>query len=159
MSRWKLGSMVRINGLFHLLIYGIYWGYNPLPNLLLTSWDNQVVSGWFHCKISANQIWSSLQVVIKSGRHASIYNLDKGLTKLGSYEYFTWSVGPEMLTSCLVHSWPTPHCLWQTTVFSGALSLQFAYMDTFHSYNCKIGNLMIHVQQLRHPFISFRIPS
>ena len=30
MSRWKLGSMVRINGLFHLLIDGVYWGYNPL---------------------------------------------------------------------------------------------------------------------------------
>ena len=26
----KLGSMVRINGLFHLLINGIRWGYNPL---------------------------------------------------------------------------------------------------------------------------------
>ena len=23
----KLGSMVRINGLFHLLIDGVYWGY------------------------------------------------------------------------------------------------------------------------------------
>ena len=40
MSRWKLGSMVRINGLFHLLIDGgIPWGYNPLiltfdPNFL-----------------------------------------------------------------------------------------------------------------------------
>ena len=30
MSRWKLGSMVRINGLFHLLRNGICWGYNPL---------------------------------------------------------------------------------------------------------------------------------
>ena len=30
MSRWKLGSMVRINGLFHLLINGVYWGYKPL---------------------------------------------------------------------------------------------------------------------------------
>ena len=34
-----LGSMVRINGLFHLLINGIHWGYNPLiltfdPNFL-----------------------------------------------------------------------------------------------------------------------------
>ena len=38
----KLGSMVRINGLFHLLINGIYWGYNPLTNHLLTSWDIQV---------------------------------------------------------------------------------------------------------------------
>ena len=31
MSTWmsrKLGSMVRINGLFHLVINGIYWGYN-----------------------------------------------------------------------------------------------------------------------------------
>ena len=45
MSRWNLGSMVRINGLFHLLIngrytykwdiFGIYLGYNPLTNLLL----------------------------------------------------------------------------------------------------------------------------
>ena len=26
MSRWKLGSMVRINGLFHLLINEVYWG-------------------------------------------------------------------------------------------------------------------------------------
>ena len=39
MSRWKLGSMVRINGLFHLLINGVFWGYNPLiltidPNFL-----------------------------------------------------------------------------------------------------------------------------
>ena len=34
-----LGSMVRINGLFHLLINGLYWGYNALiltidPNFL-----------------------------------------------------------------------------------------------------------------------------
>ena len=34
-----LGSMVRINGLFHQLINGVYWGYNPLiltfdPNFL-----------------------------------------------------------------------------------------------------------------------------
>ena len=49
-DRWKnilgcprrLGSMVRINGLFHLLINRVYWGYNPLTNLLLTSWDIQV---------------------------------------------------------------------------------------------------------------------
>ena len=26
----NLGSMVRINGLFHLLINGVYWGYNLL---------------------------------------------------------------------------------------------------------------------------------
>ena len=30
MSRWKLGSMVRINGLFHLPINRVYWGYNLL---------------------------------------------------------------------------------------------------------------------------------
>ena len=42
MSRWKLGSMVRINGLFHLLVDGVYWGYKPLTNHLLTSWDIQV---------------------------------------------------------------------------------------------------------------------
>ena len=26
---------------YALLINGVYWGYNPLPNLLLTSWDIQ----------------------------------------------------------------------------------------------------------------------
>ncbi len=39
MSRWKL-----VNGLFHLLVNGIYWAYNPLTNHLLTSWDIQVGS-------------------------------------------------------------------------------------------------------------------
>ncbi len=34
--------MVRINGLFHLLINGVYWGCNLLTNLLQTSWDIQV---------------------------------------------------------------------------------------------------------------------
>ena len=37
--------MVRISGLFHLLINWVYWGYNPLTNLLLTSWDIQVRFG------------------------------------------------------------------------------------------------------------------
>ena len=28
---------------YNLLINGVYWGYNPLTNLLLTSWDIQVL--------------------------------------------------------------------------------------------------------------------
>ena len=32
----KLGSMVRINGLFHLLTNGVYWGWNLLTNHLIT---------------------------------------------------------------------------------------------------------------------------
>ena len=35
-SRWL------VNGLFHLLINGVYWGCNPFTNHLLTSWDIQV---------------------------------------------------------------------------------------------------------------------
>ena len=31
-----------VNGLFHLLINGVYWGYNPPSNHILTSWDIQV---------------------------------------------------------------------------------------------------------------------
>ena len=27
---------------YNLLINGVYWGYNPFTNLLLTSWDIQV---------------------------------------------------------------------------------------------------------------------
>ena len=59
----KLGSMVRINGLFHLLINGIYCGYNPLTNLLLTSWDIQVylylyIYIYLYCKYIYIYIWS-----------------------------------------------------------------------------------------------------
>ena len=53
----KLGSMVRINGLFHLLVNGVYWGYNPLTNHLLTSWDIQVPFHWvvsFSLKLTAS---------------------------------------------------------------------------------------------------------
>ena len=46
MSRWKLGSMVRINGLFHLS--GIYWGYNLLTNRYPPAW--RVKKGPFVCR-------------------------------------------------------------------------------------------------------------
>ena len=36
----KLGSMVSKWVLTYL--YGVYWGYNPFTNHLLTSWDIQV---------------------------------------------------------------------------------------------------------------------
>ena len=49
----KLGSLVRINGLFHLLINGVYWGYKPLiltidPNFLghPSSGGSEVVVTW-----------------------------------------------------------------------------------------------------------------
>ena len=35
-----------INGLYNLLINGVYWSYNQTTNLLLTSWDIQVVGSW-----------------------------------------------------------------------------------------------------------------
>ena len=37
------GSMVIGSMAYNLLINGVYWGYNPFTNLLLTSWDIQVV--------------------------------------------------------------------------------------------------------------------
>ena len=46
----KLGAMVRINGLFQLLIDGIYWGYNPL---ILTSWD---IQAFIKCFISVKTV-------------------------------------------------------------------------------------------------------
>ena len=44
----------RINGLFHLLINGVYWGYNPLTNHLLTSWDIQVVDPYLMPEIMSH---------------------------------------------------------------------------------------------------------
>ena len=44
MSRWKLGSMVRINGLFHLLINGIYIYIGVITQVLKKRWfGNQTI--------------------------------------------------------------------------------------------------------------------
>ena len=56
----KLGSMVRITGLFHLPINGIYWGYNPLiltidpnflghPSIAWTPWNSEPPWNWTYC--------------------------------------------------------------------------------------------------------------
>ena len=41
LSTWMSQEVSKwlVNVLFHLPINGVYWGYNPLTNLLLTSWD------------------------------------------------------------------------------------------------------------------------
>ncbi len=50
MSRWKLGSMVRISGLFHLPINGIFLG-------VITHWSQPLIltsngtSKYFHCQV------------------------------------------------------------------------------------------------------------
>ena len=40
----KLGSMVRINGLFHLLINDVYWSYNPFPGTSKYGWSTYAPS-------------------------------------------------------------------------------------------------------------------
>ena len=43
---------------YNLLINGIYWGYNPFANPLLTSWDIQVLKISFisaGCEVSMEQ--------------------------------------------------------------------------------------------------------
>ncbi len=60
MSRWKLGSMVRINGLFHLLINGVYRVidlHNPFTNHLLTSWDIQLWWPYFFLGMVGGSWW------------------------------------------------------------------------------------------------------
>ena len=49
-STWMSQELVRINGLFHLLINGVYWGYNPLINLLLISWDIEILKDGVYIK-------------------------------------------------------------------------------------------------------------
>ena len=44
MSRWKLGSMVTKWVISPTYKWFVYWDYNLLNNLLLTSWDVQVGS-------------------------------------------------------------------------------------------------------------------
>ena len=39
-----------VNGVFHLLINAVYWGYNPLTNLLLHSWNIHVKTHDFQTK-------------------------------------------------------------------------------------------------------------
>ncbi len=40
-SKWLVNGLIIT---YNLLIDGVYWGYNPLTNHLLTSWDIQVPS-------------------------------------------------------------------------------------------------------------------
>ena len=68
----KLGSMVRINGLFHLPINGVYWGYNLLTNHLLTSWDIQ--APWF---FGAVITWSNMLATSRTDR----FPLDGGFVR------------------------------------------------------------------------------
>ena len=58
---------------YNLLINGISWGYNPLSNLLVTSWDIQVVR--LHPK-SPNSKWG-MRYASKEGQHAAISFLEK----------------------------------------------------------------------------------
>ena len=71
MSRWKLGSMVRINGLFHLLItwdtyiyiYKFYNRYNPLiqsPLIPSTSFHDFHPSWWTPVRLlrDVKEVWS-----------------------------------------------------------------------------------------------------
>ena len=52
MSRDGSWDQCLLNGLFHLLINGIYWGYYPFTNHLLTSWDIQAPWSLNSCLIS-----------------------------------------------------------------------------------------------------------
>ena len=49
-----------VNGLYNynLLINGIFLGYNPLTNLLLTSWDIQAVGRKRHCFFLELKYWT-----------------------------------------------------------------------------------------------------
>ena len=45
---------------YNLLIYGVYWGYNPFTNHLLTSWDIQVgMVVWFNMRTPE---WMNLNI-------------------------------------------------------------------------------------------------
>ena len=66
----------RINGLFHLLISGVYWSYNIITNLLLTSWDIQVGHHFFRVLLELVSIptpsldtYTHVQVGVRDLKH------------------------------------------------------------------------------------------
>ena len=88
----KLGSMVCKMGYFtylYLPISGVYWGYNPLTNLLLSSWDIQVVlilCGLFHRSIVC--IWPRFEnQIIAYIHHVCLLTCYMSLTSWQSYFY------------------------------------------------------------------------
>ena len=98
----KIGKWL-VNGLFHLLINGIYWGYNPFTDHLLTSWDIQAGFAfriaWIlkknasdSCKICWNNRPSR---VYKVGalRCKWTSNPYKWTYTLGNWSYFTLLIG------------------------------------------------------------------
>ena len=56
---------------YNLLINGVYWGYNPLTNHLLTSWDIQVD----HCYINYDAVAFFVLANFTDRSHRSKYRL------------------------------------------------------------------------------------
>ena len=79
-----------VNGIFHLLIDGIYWGYNPLTNLLLTSWDILVLRGVLHVGVDP-------KIMGKPPNHPFVHRV------FHDFHYPFWGFSPYL---------ETPMCLW-----------------------------------------------
>ena len=133
MSRWKLGSMVRINGLFHLLIKGVYWGYNPLPDHLLTS--------------NGTSKYDWLVLTTLTTKCCSTLCLDHlGFSKTRSSRLLPWKL---ITKSTAQTSWPAHHTpmdyIWVIiySCFVGGqlktLEPTWATKGSFHSTGCFIG--------------------
>ena len=68
--------MVRSNGLFHLLVNGVYWGYNPFTNHLLTSlghpfacvlsFINRIPGPLFRCSVGQTSVSEKFNYVLRS---------------------------------------------------------------------------------------------
>ena len=130
MSCWKSGSMVRINGVFHLLINGVYWGYNPLiltidPNFQR---DIQVVDPYLMPEIMSrgtNDSQTCLRIFIFSDWCQIMFGVCSGL----SLFMISWSIrkntccwfGVELWKRTPIHQSKKPRripCQWQVKVNS-----------------------------------------
>ena len=76
---------------YNLLINGVYWGYNPLTNPLLTSWDIQVYSPTYSGQNSLQNPLTSQPRRVVEGQ---IYGFHHGIATAQKTWFPTWRIIP-----------------------------------------------------------------
>ena len=67
-----------VNGLFHLLLIGVYWGYNPCTNLVLTAWNIQVcLKFWITAKVNHFQWTKREPLVLRQAHTWGIFHIKR----------------------------------------------------------------------------------
>ena len=99
---------------YNLLMYGVYWGYNPFANHLLTSWDIQVgmvvwfnmrTPEWMNLNIPPN-LWFVWAIVDMKISNTSVSKCEKGkiyvCVTVYAYKFSIYRPSMPSIKSCIM---------------------------------------------------------